>query len=38
MVSQHYGHLSPSHVADQIRANLPALGVSIDRKVVAIRP
>jgi integrase len=38
MVSKHYGHLSPSHVASEIRANLPALGVPIDRKVVAVRP
>jgi integrase len=30
MVGQHYGHLSPSHVADAIRANLPSLGVNID--------
>jgi hypothetical protein len=38
MVSKHYGHLSPSHVASEIRANLPALGVAIDRRVVALRP
>jgi len=27
MVSKHYGHLAPSHVADSIRANLPSFGV-----------
>ena len=27
MVSLHYGHLAPSHVADAIRANLPDLGL-----------
>jgi integrase len=27
MVSKHYGHLAPSHVADSIRANLPSFGI-----------
>lgn len=38
MVSKHYGHLSPSHVASEIRANLPALGVEIENKVTRMRP
>lgn len=33
MVSKHYGHLAPSHVADAIRANLPSLGVELTGKV-----
>ena len=37
MVSQHYGHLAPSHVADAIRAHLPALGIEIDDKVRSLR-
>lgn len=38
MVSKHYGHLAPSHVADAIRAHLPALGIEIDNKVSRLRP
>jgi integrase len=38
MVSKHYGHLAPSHVADAIRAHLPALGIEIDNKVTRLRP
>ncbi len=38
MVSKHYGHLAPSHVADAIRANLPALGIEIENKVTRLRP
>jgi len=38
MVSKHYGHLSSSHIADAIRANLRALGVTIDSKVTTLRP
>lgn len=37
MVSKHYGHLAPSHVADAIRANLPSLGIEIDTTVVRLR-
>jgi len=33
MVSKHYGHLVPSHVADAIRAHLPALGIELDSTV-----
>ena len=36
MVSKHYGHLSPSHVADAIRANLPSLGITVQSKVRSI--
>jgi len=38
MVSKHYGHLAPSHIADAIRAHLPALGVEIDTTVRRLRP
>jgi len=37
MVSKHYGHLAPSHVADAIRAHLPALGIEIDSTVTRLR-
>lgn len=33
MVERHYGHFSPSQVAETIRANLPAFGVATPRKV-----
>ena len=35
--SKHYAHLAPSHVADQIRANLPSLGVEESGPVVPMR-
>lgn len=38
MVSAHYGHLSPGHVAAAIRAHLPSLGIAIDDKVRVLRP
>jgi integrase len=38
MVSKHYGHLAPSHVADAIRAHLPALGIELDNTVTRLRP
>jgi len=38
MVSKHYGHLAPSHIADAIRAHLPALGIEIDNTVMRLRP
>jgi len=37
MVEKHYGHLSPSHVADTIRANLPTFGVEVDYRVRTLR-
>jgi integrase len=37
MVSKHYGHLSPSHVADAIRAHLPSLGIKVDSTVQRLR-
>ena len=36
MVERHYGHFAPSQVAETIRANLPAFGVSVSRKVRSI--
>ena len=33
MVERHYGHFAPSQVAETIRANLPAFGISSSRKV-----
>lgn len=30
MTERHYAHLSPDHVADQIRANLPSFGIEAD--------
>jgi len=38
MVSRHYGHLAPSHIADAIRTHLPSLGVEIDSTVTRLRP
>ena len=38
MVSKHYGHLAPSHIADAIRAHLPALEIEIDSTVTRLRP
>ena len=38
MVSKHYGHPAPSHIADAIRAHLPALGIEIDSTVTRLRP
>lgn len=37
MVSVHYGHLAPGHVAAAIRAHLPSLGVYIDDTVRKLR-
>jgi integrase len=37
MVSKHYGHLAPSHVAASIRANLPSFGVEVTSKVQNLR-
>jgi integrase len=38
MVSKHYAHLAPSHVAEAIRANLPTFGVQVDQRVSRLRP
>ncbi len=37
MVERHYGHLSPSYVADAIRAGAPRFGVKSPAKVTRIR-
>jgi hypothetical protein len=39
MTEKHYAHLSPSYVADTVRAALPPLGVSaeIDERVTPLR-
>jgi integrase len=37
MTEAHYGHLSPSYIADAIRAGAPVFGIEPDAKVVAIR-
>ena len=37
MTEKHYAHLSPDYVADQIRANLPSLGISFTETVTPIR-
>jgi hypothetical protein len=38
MVSKHYGHVAPGHIADAIRAHLPALGITIDSTITRLRP
>jgi len=38
MTEKHYAHLSPSYVADTIRANFPTLGIVEQGKVEAMRP
>jgi len=38
MVEKHYGHFSPSHVAETIRANLPSFGIKPDKTVRKLRP
>ncbi len=38
MISKRYGHLAPSHIADAIRAHLPALGIELDGTVTRLRP
>lgn len=37
MVSKHYGHFAPSHVAETIRANLPSFGTTETSNVQSIR-
>jgi hypothetical protein len=36
MVERHYGHMSPSHIADAIRAGAPRFGFKTNRKVVTL--
>ena len=36
MTEKHYAHLSPSYIADTIRANFPDLGISPKENVVTI--
>jgi len=38
MTERHYAHLSPSYVADTIRASFPTLGIVDGPKVVELRP
>ena len=37
MTEKHYAHLSPSYVAETIRANLPKIGIIETTNVTAIR-
>lgn len=37
MVTKHYGHLAPSHVADAIRAALPKFGPTGQQNVTDLR-
>ena len=37
MTEKHYAHLSPSYVADTIRAHFPTLGIGGDELVVSLR-
>jgi integrase len=37
MVTKHYGHLAPSHVADAIRAALPKFGPTVSGNVTDVR-
>ena len=36
MTERHYAHLSPSYVADAIRAGFPSLGIVEDSNVVGM--
>lgn len=38
MTSKHYAHLSPSYVADAIRAGFPNLGIVSNDKVTVLKP
>jgi integrase len=38
MTEKHYAHLSPSYVADTVRAALPGLGIIDGRNVIALQP
>ena len=37
MVEKHYGHLSPSYIADTVRAAFGSLGIVEPTRVVALR-
>jgi integrase len=37
MTEKHYAHLSPSYVADTIRAHFPTLGIAAKSSVMPIR-
>jgi integrase len=37
MTEKHYAHLSPSYVADTIRAHFPTLGIGTDESVIPLR-
>jgi len=37
MVEQHYGHLRPDFIAEQIQQHAPTFGFKIDSKVAALR-
>jgi integrase len=36
MVEKHYGHLSPSYIADAIRTGAPKFGYKPDKKIVSL--
>jgi integrase len=36
MVEQHYGHLAPSYVADEIRRSAPKFGFRPERKIISL--
>ena len=38
MTEKHYAHLSPSYVADTIRAHFPTLGIAGNTTITPIRP
>lgn len=38
MVEKHYAHLSPSYIADTIRASFPTLGIVEETNVAALQP
>ena len=37
ITQRHYAHLSPSHVADVVRANMPTFGIKTSRKVSSLK-
>ena len=38
MTEKHYAHLSPSYVADTVRAALPTMGFIGETNVIAMQP
>jgi integrase len=38
MTEKHYAHLSPSYIADTVRAALPGLGIIDEMNVIALQP